>query len=150
MMPSAASRARRLGPEEIDDRRPQTKAAAGCSFAWQLTDVNVEGRAGRALIAVMQASEGRFHRGQASDHRRDPAPQSARRIADTVPALVAELTASASGRLYLDTLRLIERPLLEHVLWQTGGNQLRAARLLGINRNTLRSRLRALGLKARG
>jgi len=32
------------------------------------------------------------------------------------------------------------------VLDFSGGNQLRAARLLGINRNTLRKRLRVLGL----
>jgi len=30
---------------------------------------------------------------------------------------------------------LLERPLLAHVLALTGGNQLRAARLLGLNRN---------------
>jgi two-component system nitrogen regulation response regulator GlnG len=75
-------------------------------------------------------------------------PAIARLIADAVPALVAELSASRPGYVYLDALVLIERPLLEHVLHQTGGNQVRAARLLGINRNTLRSRLRGLGLQA--
>jgi two-component system, NtrC family, nitrogen regulation response regulator GlnG len=75
-------------------------------------------------------------------------PPVARVIANAVPALVAEMSAGRPGRLYLDALELVERPLLEHVLRQTGGNQVRAARLLGINRNTLRSRLLALGLKA--
>jgi two-component system nitrogen regulation response regulator GlnG len=40
----------------------------------------------------------------------------------------------------------VERPLIELVLEQTGGNQLRAAELLGINRNTLRKKLTALGI----
>src|SRR4030095_3866316 len=42
--------------------------------------------------------------------------------------------------------RGLELPLLRHVLDFSGGNQLKAARLLGINRNTLRKRLRVLGL----
>jgi two-component system nitrogen regulation response regulator GlnG len=45
---------------------------------------------------------------------------------------------------------LVERPLLRAVLHETAGNQLRAAALLGINRNTLRKKLRALGLRSDG
>jgi len=41
-------------------------------------------------------------------------------------------------------LARIEKPLLETVLAHTGGNQLRAAALLGINRNTLRKKLNEL------
>ena len=41
----------------------------------------------------------------------------------------------------------VEKPLLEVVLKRTGGNQLRAARILGINRNTLRKKLDLYGLK---
>ena len=46
-----------------------------------------------------------------------------------------------SGALYHTALSAFERPLFEHALRETGGNQLRAASLLGINRNTLRKRL---------
>jgi two-component system, NtrC family, nitrogen regulation response regulator GlnG len=42
---------------------------------------------------------------------------------------------------------MMERPLILHALSLTGGNQLRAARLLGVNRNTLRKRCRDLGLE---
>ncbi len=47
----------------------------------------------------------------------------------------------APGSLYHGALAAFERPLFEHALHETGGNQLRAAQLLGINRNTLRKRL---------
>ncbi|HKG75137.1 MAG TPA: nitrogen regulation protein NR(I) [Aestuariivirgaceae bacterium] len=44
-------------------------------------------------------------------------------------------------------LREVEIPLLNAALAATNGNQLRAADLLGINRNTLRSKIRNYGLK---
>jgi len=50
-------------------------------------------------------------------------------------------SAPAPGTLYHAALAAFERPLFEHALRETGGNQLRAAQLLGINRNTLRKRL---------
>ncbi|MEP3051729.1 MAG: sigma-54 dependent transcriptional regulator [Erythrobacter sp.] len=45
------------------------------------------------------------------------------------------------GTLYHSALAAFEKPLIEHALLETGGNQLRAAQLLGINRNTLRKRI---------
>lgn len=44
--------------------------------------------------------------------------------------------------LYQLVLQEIERPLLETVLHYTRGNQSRAADVLGINRSTLRKKLR--------
>jgi two-component system, NtrC family, nitrogen regulation response regulator GlnG len=70
----------------------------------------------------------------------------ARALADTVPLLVEQLSKAPPGRLYRQAVELLERPLLRHVLAMTGGNQLRAARLLGLNRNTLRKRCRELRL----
>ena len=50
------------------------------------------------------------------------------------------------GNLYHDALAELERPLFRHALSKTGGNQLKAAQLLGINRNTLRKRLSELDI----
>lgn len=52
----------------------------------------------------------------------------------------------AEGTLYHSALSAFEKPLFEYALRKTGGNQLRASRLLGINRNTLRKRLVELSI----
>jgi DNA-binding protein Fis len=71
-------------------------------------------------------------------------------ITEAIPPLVDQLATSRPGSVYRDALELLERPLLAHVLGLTGGNQLRAARLLGVNRNTLRKRCRTLRLDLPG
>ena len=53
------------------------------------------------------------------------------------------------GGRYQAALAAIEAPLIAAALNRTKGNQLRAAELLGMNRNTLRERMRALGMKPR-
>lgn len=67
----------------------------------------------------------------------------------TLPSLVREMAASESGQLYRSVMARLEKPLLRQALEFAGGSQLKAARLLGINRNTLRKRLRLLGLLQR-
>ena len=51
------------------------------------------------------------------------------------------------GTLYDRLIAEVERPLIEAMLARHGGNQLRTARALGINRNTLRKRLDTLGIE---
>lgn len=50
------------------------------------------------------------------------------------------------GTLYKYVLEIIEKPLIEHVLERTYGNQLKAAKILGINRNTIRTKIKKLGI----
>ena len=45
-----------------------------------------------------------------------------------------------------EVMERVERPLIESVLLRTEGNQIRAAALLGINRNTLRKKIALLGI----
>ncbi len=49
--------------------------------------------------------------------------------------------------LYTRILRKVESPLITAALVATRGNQIRAADLLGLNRNTLRKKIRDLGIK---
>ena len=51
--------------------------------------------------------------------------------------------------LYALIIERIERPLIELTLERTGGNQLQAAAILGINRNTLRKKIAALKITPR-
>lgn len=52
------------------------------------------------------------------------------------------------SNLYDMVIERVERPLIKLALKHTGGNQLKAARLLGINRNTLRAKLKVSKSKA--
>jgi Fis family transcriptional regulator len=44
-------------------------------------------------------------------------------------------------------LKNVEKPMIEMVLAQAKGNQTLAAQMLGINRNTLRSKMQQLRIK---
>lgn len=74
-------------------------------------------------------------------------------LAETVTSevryMLAHYLASNEGGLYDRVLQQVERPLLEQVMQQCQGNQLKAAAMLGINRNTLRKKLRRHNLLPR-
>src|SRR3546814_2138990 len=53
-----------------------------------------------------------------------------------------------NGTLYDREIAEVERPLIRRMLAHNGNNQLRTARALGINRNTLRKRLDTLGIRS--
>ncbi len=70
--------------------------------------------------------------------------------AEWIRAELNRLQGSQDGRLRDHFVACVERPLLELVLRRAGGNQVKAADLLGINRNTLRKRIRELGIARPG
>jgi Fis family transcriptional regulator len=57
------------------------------------------------------------------------------------------LNGHAPGHLYDLVLREVEEPLFRAVLYYSEGNQSRAADILGINRGTLRKKLRVYGIE---
>jgi Fis family transcriptional regulator len=58
----------------------------------------------------------------------------------------SQLNGHKPGDLYQLVLAEVEKPLFETVLGYTNGNQSEAAEILGINRGTLRKKLRANNL----
>ncbi len=76
--------------------------------------------------------------------------QQASQIYDAVKSSIKrylhELEDTEPSEMYAMVLSQIEQPLLESVLEHTGGNQSRAAEYLGLNRGTLRKKLRIYDL----
>ncbi len=62
---------------------------------------------------------------------------------------VSQVAATDVSDLYDTVMRRVEKPLLELVLRETRGNQIRAAEILGINRNTLRKKIQDCGIDIR-
>jgi Fis family transcriptional regulator len=58
----------------------------------------------------------------------------------------ANLNGQKPNELYTLVMSEVEAPLFKTVMHYTGGNQSRAAQILGINRGTLRKKLRTYGL----
>jgi two-component system nitrogen regulation response regulator GlnG len=61
-------------------------------------------------------------------------------------SLIESLLPRADGRLYEEVIAAVERVLFARVMQHTHGHQAQASQLLGLNRSTLRHRLRTLGL----
>ncbi|GBQ86711.1 helix-turn-helix domain-containing protein [Asaia krungthepensis] len=98
-----------------------------------------EGRRGNIVTAARLAEL----------HRVDATPDAASfqgLMARYLPSML-DLETDVQGSLHARVLAEVERPLFRLVLRATDGNQIRAAALLGINRNTLRKRLQLLGIE---
>ena len=65
----------------------------------------------------------------------------------TVKQYVVAMNGHDSGKLHDLIVSGVEKPLIEMVLNETGGNQTQAASILGINRNTLRKKIKEYDLK---
>jgi DNA-binding protein Fis len=67
----------------------------------------------------------------------------------SVRQYVSKMDARQNGHLYDLIVGGVEKPLVEIVLHETKGNQTIAANILGINRNTLRKKIREYKIKCK-
>ncbi len=70
-------------------------------------------------------------------------------IARKLHSSLAQMNVQELDNLYEMVLHQMERPLINIVLDKTHGNQVKAAEILGINRNTLRKKIQILGIALR-
>jgi DNA-binding protein Fis len=72
--------------------------------------------------------------------------EEAKEIEKALLELDRMLLKGKEGRIYHIMLDALDKSLIKNTLMITFGNQIKAARLLGINRNTLRAKIKKLGI----
>jgi len=68
-------------------------------------------------------------------------------VRKAMDAYFRDLDGERPGAIYNMVLCSVEKPLIEVVLARVDGNQTQAAQLLGLNRNTLRKKMKAYRIK---
>lgn len=71
-------------------------------------------------------------------------------VESKIKGFMRKIKSFEKFNLYDMVIPEVEKSLIVMVLKETGGNQIKAASLLGINRNTLRSKIKKLGIKIKG
>lgn len=71
----------------------------------------------------------------------------ARMVRRAIEGYFRDLDGEKPCAVYDMVIQCVEKPLLESVLHRVRGNQSHAAAMLGINRNTLRKKMRVHGIK---
>jgi two-component system nitrogen regulation response regulator GlnG len=95
-----------------------------------------------APSAAIRAEDIELGRGRAKPVADDVNPSA--QLSELITRRLAELFETGDGEprdLYQRLISELEKPLIELALDRAGGNQVHAARMLGLNRNTLRKKL---------
>jgi Fis family transcriptional regulator len=71
----------------------------------------------------------------------------ARAVRRAMEGYFRDLDGEKARGVYDMVMNCVEKPLIESVLHRVKGNQTHAAQVLGINRNTLRKKMKAHGIK---
>ena len=70
-----------------------------------------------------------------------------RSVRRAIEGYFRDLDGEKASRVYRMVIDCVEKPLLETMLHRVRGNQTHAAAMLGINRNTLRKKMKEHGIK---
>lgn len=68
-------------------------------------------------------------------------------IRKAISSYLNDLDGEKPGHIYNMVIHSVEKPLIEIAIQHTQGNQTQAAELLGINRNTLRQKMKQYQIK---
>ena len=68
-------------------------------------------------------------------------------VRDALDSYFEQLNGHHISKLYQMVLEEVERPLFQSTMMHTGGNQTKAAEVLGISRSTLRKKLAHYGVE---
>jgi two-component system nitrogen regulation response regulator GlnG len=143
---------RRFGRElgrPVSDVAPETRAALE-AYGWPGNVRELQSVLKQALLqmrgsVLLPEDLPAAVRGGSAPDAIAPAPGDAASAFDW-DAYVSGRVAAGSESLYAEALEVMEREVLVRVLRHTGGNQLQAARILGITRGSVRTKIRALGI----
>jgi DNA-binding NtrC family response regulator len=105
---------------------------------------------GELEIVVKRAcilSEGPVLRAEDFDLKQRQMRSIGRFVESKLKGFMHNIKGFETFNLYDMVIPEVERSLIIMVMKETKGNQVKAAKLLGINRNTLRSKIRKLGIK---
>ena len=81
-----------------------------------------------------------------SENQTQEISQLSHAVKHSIRRYLFELEGTQPNNMYDLVLRQIEQPLFEAILEHTKGNQSRASEMLGLNRGTLRKKLRSYNL----
>ena len=68
-------------------------------------------------------------------------------VRTAIDKYLKDLDGEKPCHIYEMVIHSVEKPLIEAVIRHTNGNQTRAAELLGLNRNTLRNKIKQHNIK---
>ena len=113
------------------------------SYEWPGNEKELELAVKRACIL----SDGPYLQAEDFDLKQRQAKSVGKFVEARLKGFMRNIKQFESFNLYDMVIPEVEKSLIVMVLKETKGNQIRASKILGINRNTLRSKIKKLGIK---